>query len=122
MSGESDAAHAIEQALRYEHRCGPRCPSCRAYRRALRPEGLLERFGELVAGESGWRYARAHAENDLPFPQFSSDPHEQFLVCEALSVRYDASRRQAEEAQEARVSAENEAHERLAAYRQGAGP
>ncbi len=118
MSADEDAGHAIERSLRFGHRCGPRCLGCRVYRADLRPETLVERFGKLVAGESGWRYARAHAENGLPFPQFSIDPHEQFLVCEALSVRYEVTRQQAQADSEAREQARADAEARLKQHRE----
>jgi hypothetical protein len=88
MPDETDAGATLERAFRREHRCRRGCPGCASARRSMVSPTLSSRFGALIEGEAGLRFAQARAESGQPFPPFSDEPYEQWLVEEALLLRY----------------------------------
>lgn len=104
----------LSERLAAAHGCRDGCAACgRADREAL-PRTLSERFGPMLEGPLALRIAGAFVDWKLPFPRFSADPLEQWLVEEALMSRWADEVRRAADAVAARSSASAEADELLA--------
>jgi hypothetical protein len=76
-------------------------------------------FGRLLrSDELRRRICQGHFDLGIPWPPFSDDPWEQFLVCEALAVgwRHEQAARQQEQQEktDARAQAENQLQAYLA--------
>jgi hypothetical protein len=111
--------------LHRAHACPPGCPHCR---RVTHEETLAERYGGLVRSDTGLRLAAGFVEWELPFPLFSDDPVEDWLVREALLTRFYrqaerdvAARRAGEEGAAQRECDEQEARQRLDRFREEQG-
>lgn len=97
----------VSGELRARHGCEHGCPGCRGVELELRGESLVDRFGALVASAAGLRMAAAHANHGIAFPRLAVDPLEQWLIEEALMVRFQAIRDEAHRVEEAKREMED---------------
>jgi hypothetical protein len=75
-------------------------------------------FAKVVANERlVARIGRAVYEWGLPWPQLSSDPDQQWLVCEAIAAAWHAKRQQEQQQEQARLEALEEGQRRIAEWK-----
>lgn len=104
----------IARALRQAHRCPAGCRACSAERQELREPPLAERWAAFLQSPAALRLGRLRAEHGVPLPRLADDELEQWLLEEAVMLRWSQEVEQAEEQEEARRQAREAGAELLA--------